>query len=342
MRIVYLLESGELFGGAKVIMMHAEALARRGHRVTVVSPNPAPDWFPLVCARFEQAAFAESRELAEADVCVATFFRTVRPALASARCPVFHLCQGYEGEIKFYKDAWPKIAEIYRLPTRKLAVSRTLSERLTNLGFGPVETVGQAFDAKQFCPGPRRPAADPPVVLVVGPIEIEFKGIEIALRGLEIFRRQGGRFRLHRVSYFPAGELERQFNLADEYHYRIPPEQMPVAYRAADLFIGASRVEEGFGLPSLEALSCGVPALLSDVPGQREIGADAAWYFRDGDPESLADALPQLLTDEARARARFAGPAEAARFDSAKVAERLEGAFRRAAQPQPQPAPDLC
>jgi glycosyltransferase involved in cell wall biosynthesis len=330
MKIAYLLESGDLFGGAKIIMMHAEALARRGHRATVVSPNPAPDWFPLVRARFEQAAFAESRELAEADVCVATFFRTVRPALASARGPVFHLCQGYEGEITFYKKIWPEIESIYRLPTRKLAISATLAGRLTDLGFGPVANVGQAFDAALFSPGPPRPAADPPVALVVGPLEIDFMGIEIALRGLEIFRRRGGRFRLRRVSYFPAGELEKQFGLADEYHHRIAPERMPFAYRASDLFIAASRVEEGFGLPALEALSCGVPALLSDLPGQREIGGDAASYFRDGDPEHLADALPALLTNEARSRARVAGPARAAQFDAARVAERLEDEFREA------------
>src|SRR5271154_3534585 len=137
MRIAYLLESGELFGGAKVILMHAEALARRGHEATVVSPRPAPDWYPLVGARFEQAPFAESPALANADVAVATFFRTVPPALAAARGPVFHLCQGYEGEIAFYRDLQGDIEDIYRLPTRKLAVSRVLADRLEGMGYGP-------------------------------------------------------------------------------------------------------------------------------------------------------------------------------------------------------------
>ena len=102
---------------------------------------------------------------------------------------------------------------------------------------------------------------------------------------------------------------------------------MPFAYRASDAYVGASRVEEGFGLPSLEALACGLPTLLSDVPGQREIGGGAAAYFRDGSPESLADALPALLDPAARERARAAGPAAARRFDAAGVAERLERAF---------------
>jgi glycosyltransferase involved in cell wall biosynthesis len=105
---------------------------------------------------------------------------------------------------------------------------------------------------------------------------------------------------------------------------------MPFAYRASDLFIGPSRPAEGFGLPTLEALSCGVPCLLSDTCGNREIAGDAAWYFPDGDPASLAEALPALLTPEARRRARREGPAAASRFDAGRVAENLERAFREA------------
>lgn len=258
--IAYLLDSTELFGGVKVALLQAEALARRGHRVTVVSPDAPPEWFPLMRARFERSAFSDSPALAAAQVRVATFWETVRPALAGARGPVFHLCQGYEGEITYYRDRWRAIEEVYRLPTHKLAISPTLAKRLASLGLGPVADVGQAFDQDGFFPAPARPVSDPPEILVVGPLEIDFKGVAIALEGL----------------------------------------------------------------------ACGVPALLSNVPGQREIGGDAAWYFADGDPESLARALPELLTEDARARAREAGPAAARRYDTGNVARRLEEEFRAA------------
>jgi glycosyltransferase involved in cell wall biosynthesis len=102
---------------------------------------------------------------------------------------------------------------------------------------------------------------------------------------------------------------------------------MPFAYSASDVFIGPSRREEGFGLPALEALACGVPCLLSDTPAHREFAGDAAAYFADGDPAALADAIPPLLSEESRARARREGPAAAGEFDTARVAERLERAF---------------
>ncbi len=234
-------------------------------------------------AHFERSSFSDSPALAAADVRVATFWKTAAPAVDGARGPVFHLCQGYEGQFSFYRDAWPEIEAAYRLPTRKLAVSGTLAARLDALGFGPAVDVGQAFDANGFAPGPERPPSDPPAVLVVGPTEVDLKGVGVALDGLALWRSRGGRFRLRRVSYFPCEEDERRRGLTDEYHHGLPPDRMPFAYRATDLFIGPSRAEEGFGLPALEALACGVPALLSDTPGHREMAGEAAAYFRDGE-----------------------------------------------------------
>src|SRR6478672_7992113 len=154
MRIAYLLESTELSGGVKVVLQQAEALARRGHRVAVVSPGPAPPWFPMSRARFERTSFRESTELAGADVRVATFWTTVAPALEGARGAVFHLCQGYEGSFSFYADRREEIEDAYRSPARKLAVSRALAAKLDTLGFGPARNVGQVFDASGFFPGP--------------------------------------------------------------------------------------------------------------------------------------------------------------------------------------------
>ena len=331
MRIAYLLESTELSGGVKVVLLQAEALARRGHRVSVVSPEPAPGWFPLARARFERSSFRESEEIASADVRVATFWTTVAPALEAARGPVFHLCQGYEGSFSFYAGRRAEIEAAYAAPTHKLAVSAALAARLETLGFGPAENVGQAFDGRDFFPAAvRRGRVGPPVVLLVGPFEADVKGIGVALEGLRAWREKGGSFRLRRVSTRPVTPGERALAAADEYHRGLPPERMPFAYRASDLFLGPARPEEGFGLPVLEALSCGIPCVLSDTPGHREIAGDAAWYFPDGDSAALAQVLPAACGEEARARALEKGPLAAARFDTAAVAARLERAFREA------------
>src|SRR6266496_2668340 len=190
MRIAYLLESTQLSGGVHVVLLQAEALARRGHRAAVVSPGPSPSWFSFSRARFERSSFRQSREIAEADIRVATFWTTVAPALEAASGPVFHLCQGYEGSFSFYADRRDEIEAAYRAPTRKLAVSGALAARLDALGFGPAENVGQAFDPRGFFPTAqdRSPSRETPVVLVVGPYEADVKGIGIALEGLRLWR----------------------------------------------------------------------------------------------------------------------------------------------------------
>ena len=330
MQIAYLLESTALSGGVRVVMLQAEALARRGHRVAVVSPEPAPEWISLARASFERSSFRESRALADAAIRVATFWTTVAPARDGARGPVFHLCQGYEGDFSFYAERRSAIEAAYGAPTRKLAISETVARRLASHGIGPATVVGQAFDAAPFQPGPARAPGEPPSVLLVGPFEADVKGIGVALEGLRLFRRSGGRFSLRRVSTLPAGAVEQALGLVDEYHRVLAPERMPFAYRASDLFVGPSRPEEGFGLPALEALACGVPCLLSDTPGHREMAGDAALYFRDGDPESLAAALPEALSEDVRSRLRAAGPRAAARFGVEGVAEALEAAFAQA------------
>lgn len=329
LHIAYLLESTELCGGVKVVVQQAEALVRRGHRVAVVSPRPQEQWVRLRGAHFELASFRDSRELSAAQVRVATFWTTVAPAIEGARGPVFHLCQGYEGDHPVYAGVCRQIEAAYAQPTDKLTITQTLAEKLRQKGFGPAINIGQAFDSGPFRAGPPREPSRP-TVLLVGQFEGVVKGIDIALEGLRLWRERGGQFRLCRVSTQPPTAAERASGLADEYHHGLDPSRMPFAYRAADLFIGPSRPEEGFGLPVLEALASGLPCLLSDTPTHREIAADAAWYFADGDAESLADALAQASTGEARARARLAGPIAASRFDAAKVAQRLEAAFLEA------------
>jgi len=333
MRIAYLLQTTELSGGVQVALVQAEALARRGHRVTVVSPDSPPSWFSLSRARFERSAFSDSAALAEAEIRVATFWTTVAAALSRASGPVFHLCQGYEGGFRFYADRRAEIEAAYRSPTRKLAVSATLAARLDALGFGPAENVGQAFDPDGFRPGePRDPEV--PVILVTGPYDADVKGVDVALAGLALWRDRGGKFRLRRVATTPAAPAEKSSGLVDEYHRAVPPARMPWVYRSCDLFLGAFRAEEGFGLPTLEALASGLACLLSETPGNLEIaGEDGAVFFSDGNAESLAGSLPRALSPETRRLARSRGPAIAARFSPAGVAERLERAFARAGAP---------
>ena len=66
-------------------------------------------------------------------------------------------------------------------------------------------------------------------------------------------------------------------------------------YNKARLFVFPS-LYEGFGLPPLEAISCGCPVILSNIKVLKEINGDAAYYFNNN-LKSLVDSMNVLLQD---------------------------------------------
>jgi len=76
-------------------------------------------------------------------------------------------------------------------------------------------------------------------------------------------------------------------------------------YANASAFIFPSGYE-GFGIPVLEAFSCGCPVLLSDRSSLPEVGGDAALYFDPDDPDSLRGVVERIIDDK-ELRKRLAG-----------------------------------
>lgn len=77
--------------------------------------------------------------------------------------------------------------------------------------------------------------------------------------------------------------------------------ELPRYYRMANLYVSASRTD-GTSISLLEALACGTPALLSDIPGNREWLEPGVqgWYFQDGDASSLAQAIVHAAAQQDR------------------------------------------
>ena len=331
MKIAYLLASSGLSGGAKVVFQQAEELARRGHRVTVVSPDPRPDWVSLTACAFEESSPDRSRALSQSDAVIATFWTTLEPARRAARGTVFHLCQGLESDTAFYADRREAILAAYRIVPNKIVVSPHVRASLEELGFSDVTDVGQAFDAAAFRVADRTFDQDELRILLPGLFEIDVKGVAEALDALARLRAGGKRFRVVRVSAEPPGSVERKRGIVDEFHCAVPPDRMPALLAGADLFLGPNHAVEGFGLPTLEALAAGLPAALSETPSHRAIAGGDAIFFPPKDVEAMTAALRRLLSEPAtRQRLSAAGPLRAKRFRTSDVADRLEALFREA------------
>jgi glycosyltransferase involved in cell wall biosynthesis len=89
---------------------------------------------------------------------------------------------------------------------------------------------------------------------------------------------------------------------------------------------------EGFGLPPLEAMAAGTPAIVSRAGSLPEICGDAALYFDSEDATELARLLAQICANaELRETMRIKGRANVGRFDWTNTAESVRDVLARAA-----------
>jgi len=78
----------------------------------------------------------------------------------------------------------------------------------------------------------------------------------------------------------------------------VSQEDLPVVYNLASLFVYPT-IYEGFGLPALEAMACGVPVITTRVASLPEIVGDAGLLIPVNDTEALYKAMSQVLEDTA-------------------------------------------
>jgi glycosyltransferase involved in cell wall biosynthesis len=104
--------------------------------------------------------------------------------------------------------------------------------------------------------------------------------------------------------------------------------------RSALLLLPSER--EGFGLPLVEALSCGTPVVASDIPALREVGGDAVTYCAVGDVDGWSRTIAALLDERAGrpadwARRREQGIRRADAFSWSTYAGEIAALYQRMA-----------
>jgi len=100
----------------------------------------------------------------------------------------------------------------------------------------------------------------------------------------------------------------------------IPEFDMPAIFSAATAFVFPT-LHEGFGIPVIQAMACGVPTLISDIPVLREIAADAALFFDPRSRVDLAEAMNRVASDaDLRQNLKAKGLERAAQFSWEKSA----------------------
>ena len=160
-----------------------------------------------------------------------------------------------------------------------------------------------------------------------------YKNIEGLLQAMNLLCQRGQPVRLVQAGSFlnsiqteiaaRSGLKNRPIELGS-----LPREKLRQLYWAADILVYPSWYE-GLGLPPLEALACGLPAIVSDRGALPDTVGGAALVVNPDSIEQIADAVERLLHDPTlRQELRSRGVARAAHFRWETTAERTFQIYR--------------
>ncbi len=321
MRITFVLPPDTVSGGIKVALIHARALAKKGHDVRIVSP-PAPrlsvvqkarrfvkregwiDDLPPAPLALEGTSISHrildryrpvvDSDIADGDVVVATWFETAHwvNALGPSKGAKVHLVQHHE--IFDYLPA-DFCRASYRLPLHKVAVSRWLKETMAaEYGDRAVDLVPNSVDREQFFAPARDKQECPTVGLLYS--TVPFKGLDTALEALRLVATHMPNLR---IIAFGSERIAPHLPLpaGSDFHCRPPQDRIREIYAGCDVWLTASR-SEGFNLPALEAMACRTPVVSTRTgwPEEAIVPAENGLLADIDDGPALAAALEWILT----------------------------------------------
>ena len=161
---------------------------------------------------------------------------------------------------------------------------------------GKVEVIYNSFNFRKY-DGERNTELGCEYFLSIS-TNADYKNQKTILRAFEIYCKNGGNKSLVLIGRIYKGSQAHHIYCGlSEYvkgkiiwKSNISNEELGTLYRSASCFISASKFE-GLGMPVVEAMSFGLPVLLSDIPPHREVSLNKGEYFESEDAEGLSNKM---------------------------------------------------
>lgn len=302
LRIAYLLPFTGMTGGTKILIEQSNHLAARGHDVLIYSHSPRPEWLECKAQYFFVHPDSKLYEvIPRVDVVIAGYWEFVVDALRVDAPIKIHFAQGDFDIFEFSRqepDMQKRISTAYQLPLRIMTVSTVMKEHIKTLFGRHSFIIPNAVDKGVFFPKKKPASFSCLRILLVGSDTIKFKGHDTILGALYCLKNMGYEFDIHWLTQLPlTGNYKK---LGFQIHQRIAPSQQEIGsiYRESDIYVCGS-MYESFGLPVLEAMTCGTAVVTSDNGGIRDYAVDGinSLLYEPGNVRMLVDKLQMLFED---------------------------------------------
>lgn len=299
----------------------ASRLGRRGHGLTMVRIGSDPLPFPVdpsvevISLKGCNRGPAGYRRLADAyllwtnmpkqaEIVVSTYYLSAYfgcLAAWSRRAKHIYFIQGYEPDFFDKKDKLVLLKKTlalmtYLLPGRLVTISSWVRSQIQNHTLRSIKVVNDGVDIEVFNPGGKSLDGNKRPIIATMAWGERRKGFYDFVKSIEQIREYRKDFEVKIVS------SDRNIVITASFPYSIefPAADKELAgwYRQAMVFVSASHLE-GFGLPVLEAMACGIPVVTTSSGGVSDFAVHGVncLMVPVGDPKALAGAIDQLLDD---------------------------------------------
>lgn len=173
---------------------------------------------------------------------------------------------------------------------------------ILNINESKIVVIPNGIDTDMFCPGPRDHVADTINLLCVSRF-VRGKGVEYVVRAIGILVKERPNLHLTLVGEGPERdricELIESLGLNDNVSIIdfVPYDRMPRVFQDSDIFVLPS-LHEGVPRTALEAMSCGLPVVISDFSHLRDLIDGGGLMFPKKDVQALANNLRILIGDD--------------------------------------------
>lgn len=300
LNIVYLMIWTKVCGGSKIILEYANKIRQKGHNITIISYDKKPDWFNLdTNVNFIQVPSNKDWKdyIPDCDVIVATSWKCIYTAIESKKAPV-----------AFFEQGGSHIFDVNNLTEKKknvvhnrinlvhfiYTVSSYTKDKIKEVYGKEADVICNAVDSNIFFPRKIESLKEKEIIdiTIIGSEDFKFKNIENILKAIRTLKKQYSNINLNWITQTPPIKNKETAIINP------PQKEIGNILRKTDIYICNSEYES-FGLPTLEAMTCGATVITTDTGGMRDFVKDGynALITKKNDINDIIEKVRILIED---------------------------------------------